>query len=341
MTSNQNIKHKDEVDIVDVILIIWKNKWTVIIATAFAALMMMIYLSVQNPSKIVYEARAEIKPISTFDEFEYEVYNSFIRNTGSKTVRYPVKIQGETFVVNELNINIDNIDSSFVEIDRKYLIDLFIEKINENEFLLSVIKKYGLIDKKNYQSNLNYENAIKSIKDSIKIRPLANTKANKNSNYYLENSWQIVSQTNDTENWEKFLNFLGKETNIEVQNYLSNSFNNLIINQRNIKKNRIEDLDLEIANSNQDVFLVANLKNSRQRLIEEKDIERLQLTFETTPIVTSNNFYAAKIISQSTSYKTISEVKTSHATMIILACVFGIIFGIIFALLNNAIRNRN
>ena len=75
--------------------------------------------------------------------------------------------------------------------------------------------------KKNYQSNLSYENAIKNIKDSIKIRPLANTKANKNNNYYLENTWQIISQTDDTENWEKFLNFLEKETNTAIQNYLS------------------------------------------------------------------------------------------------------------------------
>ena len=281
-----------------------------------------------------------LESLSTFDEFEYEVYNSFIRNTGSKTVRYPIKIEGETFVVNEVNINIDNIDSSFVTIDRKYLIDLFIEKMNENEFLLSVIKKYGLVDKKNYQSNLSYENAIKNIKDSIKIRPLANTKANKNNNYYLENTWQIVSQTDDTENWEKFLNFLEKETNTEIQNYLSSSFNNLIINQKNIKQNRIEDFDLEIANSSENDFIVTNLKNNRQRLIETKDIERLQFTFSTTPIQTSNNFYAAKITSQSTTYKTLSEEKTSNTTMIILACVFGVIFGIMFALLSNAIQKR-
>ena len=338
MTSNKNIKDRDEVDLVEVVLIILKNKWKVFIAIAFAALMMMIYLALQEPPKIVYEAKTEIKPISTFDEFEYEIYNSFIRNTGSQTVRYPIKIDGETFVVNEVNMNIDN--SSFVKIDKKYLISLFMEKINENVFLINVIKKYGLLDKKNYQSNLDYESAVMKVRDSIKILPLVNSEVNTSKNYFVEDSWQIESITNDPANWEKFLDFLERETNIEIQKYLSKNFENLIINQKNIKQYRVEDFDLEIANSIENDFVVKNIKNSRQRLIEEKDTERLQFTFNTTPILRSDNFYAAKLMSQSTTYKTIGDEKTSALTMILLACVFGAIFGIIYALLNNAIQNR-
>ena len=60
---------------------------------------MIVYLAIQNPTKIVYEARAEIKPISTFDEFEYEIYNSYLKNTGRKTIKYPLKFENENFLL--------------------------------------------------------------------------------------------------------------------------------------------------------------------------------------------------------------------------------------------------
>ena len=79
----------------------------------------------------------------------------------------------------------------------------------------------------------------------------------------------------------------------------------------------------------------------RRNLSENKNIERLQNEFESTPIIQSENFYAARIMVESTNYKNkIIGKNYSTIPLIILSILIGLVIGVLFVLISNSINNR-
>ena len=66
----------DEIDLIDVILIVWKKKWIVAIFITFSFL--LAYAIEFNRSPTSVNAKTEIKYITVFEEAKYKVYNSII-----------------------------------------------------------------------------------------------------------------------------------------------------------------------------------------------------------------------------------------------------------------------
>ena len=64
----------------------------------------------------------------------------------------------------------------------------------------------------------------------------------------------------------------------------------------------------------------------------------MQNIFSNSPISNSENFYAAKIIYESTIYKT--KKKTSLKTLVFVGGIFGLIFGMLYVLVVNAVQSR-
>jgi LPS O-antigen subunit length determinant protein (WzzB/FepE family) len=81
------------------------------------------------------------------------------------------------------------------------------------------------------------------------------------------------------------------------------------------------------------------LEKQKNKLLRNKDIERIQNLFENTPIAKSDKFMAANIVVQSTQYKKLN-FKTSIIPMLILASLIGAIVGIIYVLIKNATQKR-
>ncbi len=338
MEMKQNIKDSGEIDLVEIIFILVKNKWKIFSTIFLSLIFMIIYIFFQNPIQPIYEAKTEIRPISTFDEFEYEIYNSYLKNTGRKTIKYPLKFENENVIINEIIWDIDS--SSFKKIDKNYLINLFMEKINENEFFTKAIKEFGFINKENFKSNAEFETAVLELVQKIKLSSAVNDEnSNNDNNYALENSWIIKYRTTEKEDWDKFLSFLETTTNQEIKKYLENTFRNLILNQKKIKNYRLEDLELEISNTT-DVFTIERLSSNKENLENEKDIERLEFTFSTTPVLRSDKFYAAKILHDSTEYKNVAEKRNSVTSMIVLSLVFGLLIGTLYVLISYALLKR-
>lgn len=331
----KKIKENPEIDLIEVIIIILKHKWKVFSIMFLFIILGLIYSSMQEPVISKYEAKTEIRSISSFDEFEYEVYNNYLSKSGPKVVQYPIKIDNETFMINEIDMEVDH--SYFKKIDKEYLIKLFIEKINENEFLLSTMKEFGLLNKENYSNSLEYETALMKFADSFKLFP--NSKELQKDEYIEDYSWIIKFKTQNVKNWEKYLIFLEKRTNDTIRDYLNKSFSNLLSNQAKMKGYKIEDIDVEIENEKNKDKLNRLLTN-RQKLLEEKDVDRLKFSFETTPIVNSDKFYAASLLHESTEYKNISQQRRSSSSIIILSTIFGLILGIFFVLILNLIQQR-
>lgn len=336
MKTKNEIRQSEEVDLIDILTIILKHKLKVLLFMFLPFIFMLIYLSQQEPKISFYEAKTEIRPISTFEEFDYEIYNNYLNNSSSKTVKYPIKVDSEKFIVNEINMNHDN--STFSRINKDYLVNLFIEKINENKFLMSTMIDFELLDKNNYKNNTEYKSAVTRLAESIKFLK-KNVLNNDGDKYMQENSWLIKYRTSNLEKWENYLKFLEDKTNNQINEYLNFTFNNLLLNQARIKKYKIEDIDYEILNSIDENKKIL-LENNRNKLLTEKDIQRLKFSFNTTPIVNKKKFMAANILYEETEYKNISEKTTSASTMISLSIILGAIVGIFYVLILDAYQRR-
>ena len=204
------------------------------------------------------------------------------------------------------------------------MLELFIDRINEKSNLIKSIKEFGLIKEENYSSKMEFEEAVTKLASSIELTVDDDTNFIKIKSYNLDK-------------WENFLEFIEKETNLEIQNKLTKMFANYIRYVETTLKFEIEDIDTQLS--------VTDNEYERLELLKKKDIinankyiERMQDIFQTSPIIKSDNFYAAKIIYNSTTYD--KGRKTPLVTKLIASAILAGIFGIFFVVTSNAINNR-
>ncbi len=343
MRSNKKNQYNDEIDLTDLFLTIWKFRLKIILLTLIPAVAMFLYLINQSEPKANFLASTEIKPISTFDEFEYENYNSYVKNTNES--RYfsisPLRenlgkiTSKNAFVLKDVDFytNIDN--SSFDVIDKSYLLKLFIDKLNEQSIFIRAIKKFNLLDVENYKDFETFNDAVMKLASSIK---LVNTVDNETNSTILN----IEFNTENKDKWEKILKYIEINTNKEIQKYLKETFNRLVLNQKRLKQYKIEDINILIQNSNsENNIYVSHLKMLKKDVEENRNIQRLQYEFNSTPIIKLNNFYAARIMVKSTEYKRNTKTKKNQiVTAVLLSALIGAIIGIFYALIANSIQKR-
>ena len=99
-----------------------------------------------------------------------------------------------------------------------------------------------------------------------------------------------------------------------------------------------KEIELIKTRTNKDAFTknLFDLKKDKRNLIENKSLKRIERLFNSTPIITDNNFKAANIIYQNTKY----DSSFSLIKAILLAGIFGVMFGIFHVLVSNAIQQR-
>ena len=402
MSSKKNIKYDDEINLVEIFLTIWNHKLKIFLITAVAVILMFGFQTIQKrPTIILFQANTEIKSISTFDEFEYETYNYYLEKIRSKKITASKAYTQGPVVQKSLNLK---------TINKDYLFKLFIDKINDNQLSTEAIKKFSLIEPSDYNSSFEYENAVMKLASSIKVLNYKNHGKKIKSNELPY--WNLEFNTDNKNKWENALKFIESKANKQVQKYLFDSFNTLILNLKKLKKYEIEDIEVKISEafkdyeatiSNRLVFLkeqaqiarslnlpkntpenriistagvtkednfsnyymrgyemiekeidliqnrtdkkpfienLIDLEKEKNRLLKDKDIDRIQTLFENTPIAKSDNFFAAKIENKSTQYKQLNFETSIMMRMLISAGLFGLIFGMIYVLIANAAKKR-
>jgi hypothetical protein len=233
---------------------------------------------------------------------------------------------------------------------------LFIDKLKQNSSYIDAIKKYKLIKKENYLNNSEYEIAVVRLASSIKLFP-----PNENENKIY---WSIFIQAYDSKNMEDFLKFVEKKANQDIRLYLENTFKNQIKNEKKLMRYEIEDIDIQISKNfenfekasefikdpiKKDFYInemnnfyineMNNLKIRKNFLLANKNIERFEEIFKDTPITSPEQFYAAKIIVESSIIKNLNKEHSISKT-IFLAGILGLILGIIFVFISNTINSR-
>jgi LPS O-antigen subunit length determinant protein (WzzB/FepE family) len=325
-------KNYNEIDLTKFILFIWKDKWKIFIISFLMMAVMYFYQIAQPPFKASYVATTTIKPIKINDENKFELYNSYLKKFGEESDNSK-KNQSTQLIKNQ---NPRKYFVSFKNINKEFLINLYINKLNEFNFHLDSIKKFGLVNKKDYLNDQDYENAVIINASEIEINPVKNEL----------NNWDIRFITSDLEKWVKYLNFIEKKANQEIQLDLRKRLKILIENERKLRRYEIEDLEIKISNTiknydkiNQEISndRLDELKILKRSVMSKKDIERFEEIIIESPISNSENFFAAQMMIGATKFQKIGRDKFSMKKIVILTGILGIILGLIYVILLNTI----
>lgn len=322
---------KDEIDLVEILIIIWKKKFNVIffILISFALVFINQNIINNDPKKI--RATTEISPISVYDEAKYKIYNSIINTIKPYYIVEDIskKIVGDDLQTDisfkSVNNKANNLHIN--NIDEKFLLGLFVDRINDKSNLKVLIKKFNLIKKEEYnEDKIEYEETINNLASSIKIIEIDEV-----------NFIRIKTFNKVIKNWETFLEFIEKEINLQIQKKLSEMFNNYIVYADAINQFEIEDIETQLGVTVNEIQK-SNLNRQLSILNANRYIDRIQSIFNSSPISNPNSFYAAKINYNLTSYK--ADNNTSDRIMYLIAGILGAIVGIFFVLIANAIQKR-
>ena len=320
-------KVDDEIDIIELSQTLLNNKLKVLLIIVLSISLGYIYTLNQKP---FYQVNTEIRPISIIDEFQYQTYNSYIKKKS-------------LVLVGEEDAKRLSILNNFKEIEKDFLMTLFIERLIEKSSLNNILKEANFINEENYQNSEDYDNAINSISSAIKV-------------YLPEegrlSNWAIRYHTSDLDKWKKFMIFVDDFVNKEIRQYLEKKFNNQLQTEKKLKEYQIDDLEIEIKNlsrltenqNDQASYLeqLNELERAKRMLVANltanKDIDRMQIIFNSTPIISSNDFYAAQIMYKSSKFENIN--RTNKMAVILLTGLIGLAIALFYLYILMALRKR-
>lgn len=325
---------KNEIDLIEVIQVILKEKFKVFIFILLSLIIACILEFTKTPEKKVIQAKSEITPISSYDEAEYNLYSSILSrirpldNINNTTYSDDFSQQNDLITKELITISYGNILESLkiYNIDKEFLQNLYLDQLNNKLNLIDLIKNYNFLNKEDYLNLDDYEKAVISLVDSLKIT--------KNNNGYF-----ISATIIDIKKHESFLTFLDKEINNQVQKNLSEMFTNNLNYINKLKKFKIEDIDLAL-NVTKGQDRIDQLIKQKNILISDRYIERITDILKDSPISNPNKFYAAKIKYTLTKYENENQKKRSFKSLLLLTGICGALVGLLFVLIANALRKR-
>ena len=129
----------DEIDLINFIINIWDNKQKIAAITLFFTILSIIVDYMIKPK---FFAKSEILPITIFENNLYSPYNSL--------VALQTQSDDEN-IINQQRLN---------NINKNYLLSLFLEELRTKEIIIEAIKKYQLIDRKKFDNKDKYLEAV-------------------------------------------------------------------------------------------------------------------------------------------------------------------------------------
>jgi len=255
---------EDEIDLLGLIVTVWENQLKIYIITVITLIISLGYYSSQNST---YNVTTNIETISIFEEREYASYNLYLQN----------------FFLDKFGSDEESealYETSLQTINKTYLVNLFINTLREKNITKDLIKKSNLINKKDYDDNQKYENAVSKLVNSINL--VRQKKADTDIDY-----WTINFRTKNINEWNNFLNSIEKPLNENVRAYLNNSVDQLIVTQKRFLTFKIEDLERKISDqknytvntklqnaANRIAFLQEQAQIARSLNIENFDVDK-------------------------------------------------------------------
>lgn len=336
---------KDEIDLSKIIIILFSNRLKILIITLITVIIAFsLDLTKQRVPKLIL-VKAQIHPIAFFEMSKYQEYNTYLSNMfqnetdKAKNILLKTKIEGENYRYYQSDF-FNNIINQYIqtntldEINSIYLYSLFISIINEEEWLIQLIKKFNIIKKEKYKDSQLYEDAIKKLASSVKVTNYDFLKE-ENMNSTLLNFSNIQLKVENKQVGENFLNLIMENINKDIKIHLISEFKNLVESSNQLRKYRIEDIKFEISNNLDDENIINQLKKLIKRIEQNKDLKRLENIFQRTPIF-SDNFFAGKF--KAFSYEE-EEQGNNFKLNLFKFVLLGLLFSIVYITVENIKKN--
>ena len=335
-------KYNDEVDILELIVIIWNKKLQIIFIVLAAIILAYIFQTYKEPEKTIIIS--EIKPITVYEETKYTIYNSFVNsirvdylnnnntknfNNNNEIIEIPRTNKNERTFYELKDLKVDKLLIN--NIDKEFLFQLFVDRISEKSFLIDLIKKYNFFNKEDFDNNLKYEEAVSNIASNIKF-------SDKSGTVLTDGPLKLITfKTINIEKWGSFLKFLETEANKEIQEILSEMFYKHISYSKKLKKYVIEDIENRLDIKNTSEIEKDFLIKQKSLLIKNNYEERIENIYADSPMADKIDFRAARINYDSLIYQ---ENNKSTFKVLVLIGIISTVFAIFFVLILNAIQNR-
>lgn len=329
----KNIKYSDEINLTEFYFLIKKNIWRIIFITTITTATG--YFFTLN-KEVIYKLETEVVGISNSEVTKYQNFNSYLNKTSAIFLK---DVQTKNFE-NQINFY------GFKQIDKYFLFNLFIDKLYDKNSLINVLEKSNLISEENYQNSKEYETAIEDLTSQITLRLPSNDDRN-------QFSFIIEINTTNIKKWENFLIFIDKFINKEIQKELKIKFANQLMNEKKTKEHQIEDLQNQIIalddmikkheNDNNFLSELVSLRLKKKivltNLISENHLDRISFLFDATPVIKSNDFYAAKVMYSKRKFD-VAKNSDKSSIIIAFACIGFIISIFQIYILNGLKKNK-
>jgi len=148
----------DEIDLIKLIQTILDGKLTVISFVIASALSVAGALAVMPAPDFV--ATTEIRPAKTADVDRYRAFND------AELFDQDVTLKAE-------ELDKPNGDRLY-KIDKGFLLELFIEQVQDNQLQTELIKKYNIINRKDFPSDNDFNDAVLEFSASLDVLPPVN-----------------------------------------------------------------------------------------------------------------------------------------------------------------------
>ena len=260
-----------EIDFAEICYNLWKYKISILSITLTVV---FISLGIKLNKKPNFLAITEIRAINIYDEIKYDKFNAILKSL----------IANQNVSNNLKNLN-------FVAINKSLLLNLYLEKIRENQIFIDLIKENNLIKRNDYSSKIEYEDAIERMALSVTIIPP--NKENSSENF-SSNFWRIKFETSDKEIWEKILLNINKNINQHVKDSLYKKFDTSLKISRLQLKFKIEDINDLISRAKIDY---EKLTKKRLAFLKEQSLIARQLDIKKNTLIAENFKTDSNIIS--------------------------------------------
>jgi hypothetical protein len=313
----------NESDIVTVIILIIKNLKKIIFITGIF-LGLIVGFSEFTKSKSTFALlSAEIKPITTLEELEFQIYNYNMENVNLRNHLQRTKITNSLY-------------ETVTVINKNFLFNLFFEELDKRIILEEAVKKFNLIGKEDYNSADSYEKQIsKIINDNFTIK----------DDQSKNNTLKIVIETEVPNQWVQILSYVEKLINQNLHSNFISLFDEMIQNEQRRKNLEIKKIDLQIKNmENQKKiksFLdqkgdyifeneINKLINKKQNLVSIDSVSEIKGIIDNSPFIKNpEKFRAARINIEKLTYQN----NYSNIKLYIFTIFIGFVLSVFYILL--------
>ena len=252
---SQNQDLTDEIDLGEIVIIIWQGKWKIFAVTAICLLAVSGALFFQKVPRFI--ATTIIKPIKNIDHSQYEALNSL--DFFLVYPSYEWKMNDKRLLSDSAdraleikNVKSDNKGNTVNQINKQvvYLLDEFADQLESRELFENAFRKFKVLDRKKFKTDTAFNDAIVALASSIKIRSPLNDgikRSNKSKDY-----WTIEFEHNDREQWKRILLDVEAMANAEVRERITVGFGALVESERMRASFELQDQQTVVANLNMD-----------------------------------------------------------------------------------------